>query len=135
MDLPRRIYLIKEVERLWRDLLAFVLRSDDVVNDSTVSGNTVSDALDYLSAHAVTFGTPGTIQPDDSASAGVATTAARSDHRHAIVAAAPGSIVPGDVASEGSATSFARSDHTHAQALEDQYLGIMAAISINGWPR
>lgn len=135
MDLPRRIYLVKEVERLWRDLLALVLRSSDIDNDSGVTGDTVADALDYLSAHSVSFGTPGTIQPDDTASAGAATTAARSDHRHAIAAAAPGSIVPGDTASEGVATSFARSDHTHAQALEDQYLGILAAVSIQGWPR
>lgn len=48
------------------------------------------------------------------ASAGVANTAARSDHKHNITTAAPGTIAVGDSAAEGSATSLARSDHTHA---------------------
>lgn len=83
----------------------------------------------------VSFGIPGSIAPDDAISGGVATTAARSDHKHGIVAAPPGSLTPGDTAAEGAASSFARSDHTHGWGLEDQYLGILAAVSIQGWPR
>jgi hypothetical protein len=62
------------------------------------------------------WGTPtiGTIEPDDSATAGTSTNPARSDHQHAIATAAAGTIQPDDSAAEGSATSFARSDHTHA---------------------
>ena len=55
---------------------------------------------------------PNTIEPDDSASAGSGSAAARGDHEHAIVAAVPGSIGSGADA-EGSATSFSRSDHNH----------------------
>ena len=57
-------------------------------------------------------GTPGTIQPDDTAAEGTATSVARSDHVHAIVAAAPAQGIGGGN-SEGTATSFARSDHNH----------------------
>jgi hypothetical protein len=62
------------------------------------------------------WGTPtiGTIEPDDSASAGSSTNPARSDHQHAIVAASAGAIEPDDGVAEGSATSFARSDHQHS---------------------
>lgn len=59
-------------------------------------------------------GTPSTIEPDDSADAGVSTSASRADHTHAIAAATPGTIQPDDSAAEGVATSFARSDHRHA---------------------
>lgn len=83
----------------------------------------------------LTTAAAGAIQPDDASAVGTANSFARSDHKHSIVAAAPGSITPGDVAAEGVATSFARSDHVHALALEDQYLGILAAISNSGWPR
>ena len=43
---------------------------------------------------------------------GVATTAARSDHKHNISTAAPLNV--GNANTEGSATSLARSDHVHA---------------------
>lgn len=68
--------------------------------------------VDTAAAAGVTFGTPGAIQPDDSASAGTASTAARSDHRHSIAAAAASSITGTNA--EGSSTSFARADHNHA---------------------
>lgn len=54
----------------------------------------------------------GTIQPDDTASAGSASSFARSDHRHAIAAAAASTI--SGTNAEGSSTSFARADHNHA---------------------
>jgi len=60
-------------------------------------------------------GTPGTIAPDDTASAGAALTLARSDHRHAIAAAAAGASAVGDAAAEGVSTSFARADHVHSR--------------------
>lgn len=62
----------------------------------------------------VSYGTPGTIEPDDSVADGVATTVARSDHQHGIAAAAAGAATPGDTVAEGSASSFARSDHRHS---------------------
>lgn len=60
---------------------------------------------------AIFGGTPGTIEPDDAAAQGVATTAARVDHQHAIAAAAPGGF--GATAAEGTSTSFSRADHVH----------------------
>jgi hypothetical protein len=68
--------------------------------------------VDTAAAAGVTFGTPGAIQPDDTASAGVASTAARSDHRHSIAAASAGTITGSNA--EGTSTSFARADHDHA---------------------
>ena len=61
-------------------------------------------------------GTPGTIEPDDAAAEGSATTYSRGDHQHAIAAGTPGAVTPGDSAAEGSATAFARSDHQHSIA-------------------
>jgi hypothetical protein len=68
--------------------------------------------VDTAAAAGVTFGTPGAIQPDDSANDGVASTAARSDHRHSIAAASAGTITGSNA--EGTSTSFARADHNHA---------------------
>jgi len=48
------------------------------------------------------------------AAVGVATDAARSDHKHNVTTATPGAITPGDTAAEGTATSLARSDHQHS---------------------
>lgn len=45
---------------------------------------------------------------------GVATAAARADHKHDVSTSATGSASVGASASEGSATSLARSDHVHA---------------------
>ena len=44
---------------------------------------------------------------------GVATTAAKADHKHDVSTATPGSVTLGATAAEGAATSLARSDHTH----------------------
>lgn len=60
---------------------------------------------------AIAVGTPGVIAPDDTASAGAASSVARSDHRHAITTAAAVSVSTAN--SEGSAATFARSDHVH----------------------
>ena len=67
----------------------------------------------WTAAAALSDTAPNTIEPDDSASAGVAGTASRYDHEHAIVCAAAGNISVDATAAEGSATSFARSDHVH----------------------
>jgi hypothetical protein len=66
------------------------------------------------SIEGVSAAAAGTIQPDDSADAGAASTWARSDHRHAIACAVAGTISPDDAAAEGVSTSFSRADHTHA---------------------
>lgn len=58
--------------------------------------------------------TPNVIEPDDAASAGVSTSAARADHEHGIVAATASGLTNLSANAEGVATSFARSDHTHA---------------------
>ena len=47
------------------------------------------------------------------AAVGVATSAARADHKHDITTAAPGATGLGTTSGEGSATTVARSDHTH----------------------
>jgi hypothetical protein len=54
------------------------------------------------------------------ASAGVATTAAKADHKHQIQTAAPGGLIVGLSNFEGAATSLARSDHSHSIALTSQ---------------
>lgn len=56
-------------------------------------------------------GTPTTITPDDSGSAGTGARPAREDHRHAATTAAAISV--GTANTEGTAATFARSDHVH----------------------
>lgn len=65
------------------------------------------------SAAALTSSAPADVTKA-AAAVGVATTAARADHKHDISTAAAGSATPGDAAAEGTATSLARSDHVHA---------------------
>lgn len=48
------------------------------------------------------------------AAVGVATTAARADHKHDVSTAVAGTAAIGDSAAEGTATSLARSDHKHS---------------------
>jgi hypothetical protein len=50
------------------------------------------------------------------AAVGVATAAARADHKHDVSTAVVGAVTPGASAAEGTATSLARSDHTHSLA-------------------
>lgn len=61
----------------------------------------------------VTFGTPGAIAVGDSAAAGSASTAARSDHVHALAAPAAPANVTKAAAAAGTAATVARSDHKH----------------------
>lgn len=60
---------------------------------------------------AVYGGTPTTVVPQISGSAGSASTLSRSDHQHGSAAIAPSSL--GTSNSEGSSSSFARADHVH----------------------
>lgn len=62
----------------------------------------------------------------DTAAVGVATTAARADHKHNIVVAAPTTI--GTANADGAATSLARSDHVHAHG--DQTSGSLHAAAV-----
>lgn len=79
------------------------------------------------------WGTPGSIAPDDVAAAGVAGTAARSDHRHGFTSAAAVSI--GSANAEGVAATHARSDHTHdliAGSVQPADLNTAVALEIAG---
>lgn len=72
------------------------------------------DGLEFGVAALLSDTVPNTIEPDDPASEGVATEAARQDHEHAIVAAQPtGAVAEGASAAEGTGTSFVREDHVH----------------------
>ncbi len=91
------------------------LNSQKITSLATPTANADAATKQYVdtaAASGVTFGTPGAIQPDDSASDGVASTAARSDHRHSVAAAAASTISGSNA--EGTSTSFARADHDHA---------------------
>lgn len=110
MALPPSAGIIRDpaIERAIRELRnRFPIHAKDVAEDVATQAE-----IDAIIAGGVTFGTPGTIQPDDTAAEGVASASARSDHRHAI-ATAPASTLSGSNA-EGSSTSFARADHNHA---------------------
>lgn len=97
------------------------------------AAGTVGSGVTYARAdhiHPLAAGTPGTIQPDDGAAAGAATSVARSDHQHAIVCATAVSTGAGNA--EGSSTSFARADHTHAMNMNGTSLttGVMSDGSV-----
>lgn len=64
----------------------------------------------------VKYGSSGltTVDAGDTASAGSADTAARTDHQHAVSTGVAGSILPDDSAAEGTSTALARADHKHA---------------------
>ena len=94
----------------------------------------------YTPAWAALFNAnvPDIIQPDDTATAGSAATAARRDHTHGIVCVAPASPSVFLAASaEGSGTSFARADHAHQldQAIVPTWSALhtfSAGITLNG---
>jgi hypothetical protein len=72
---------------------------------------------------------PTTVQPDDAANPGVATTGSRSDHTHAIVADVAVTVTDATNA-EGASTSFARADHTHSHGSRGG--GTLHADSVSG---
>lgn len=102
------------------------VNANDVAVDVTdIIGSGLTESSNNID---LDWGTPtiGTIEPDDSASAGTSTNPARSDHQHAILTASALNIAPNDSAAEGNASSFARSDHVHGFAC-----GAAATLSVN----
>ena len=95
-------------------LTAFASNCIDATNAEAmfVDSSIPSDKVNW------TFGTPGSITPDDSASAGTAGGPARSDHQHGITCAAPSAGLAAADA-EGAATTFARSNHVHKATVTD----------------
>jgi len=86
---------------------------------SLVAGTnvTVSGATGAVTVNAPAFATPGSSAVGDSASAGSASTMARSDHVHGREAfGTPVAVTGGATAASGSATTVARSDHVHSTA-------------------
>ena len=101
----------------------------------TITDDAGDDEVDItISTTAASVGAtlPTTIQPDDAASAGVSTDAARADHTHAFTSAIAGAILIGDAAAEGVATSHARSDHTHSLAAPGTPAQLGAGVSATG---
>lgn len=71
--------------------------------------------LDGMATGAAAVGsTPATQVTVTTATVGVATTAARSDHEHSVSTAAPAALTVGGAQAAGVATSLPRSDHAHA---------------------
>jgi len=103
----------------------FVCTNDE---GSAVVGTDTLAYTQFTGGVTITYGTPGAIQPDDSAAEGVASTVARSDHTHSNVCAAPGATQLGAAAGEGSASSFSRSDHIHKANTAAAGLADTAAI-------
>jgi len=111
--------------------------STTVTNSSTVTGSTVTDALNNIkgSLFSLSSTTPANIVKGTSA-VGVGTTAARADHQHDITTATAVSV--GTSNAEGTATSVARSDHTHqvtGLAIASQAQGDILYYNGSSWVR
>jgi hypothetical protein len=72
--------------------------------------------LDGMATGAAAVGSTNPVGVDGNASpsAGVATTAARSDHRHVVLTGSPAALTVGGAAADGASNSLARTDHAHA---------------------
>ena len=72
--------------------------------------------LDGMATGAAALGSsnPAGVDGNASPSAGVATTAARSDHRHTVLTGSPAALTIGGAAADGASNSLARTDHAHA---------------------
>lgn len=92
----------------------------DVIDNATTTVAGLMSGADKTKLDAVASGaaalTPAAPENVTKATAvvGVATTAARADHKHDVATASASSLTPGGSNSEGSSTSLARADHTHA---------------------
>lgn len=76
--------------------------------------------LDGISSGAAALTSSAPVNVTKSAAVvGVATDAARADHKHDITTAVPSTLATGGVNTEGTATSLARSDHVHALTIVD----------------
>ena len=92
--------------------------SGNITTSGTVDGRDLSTdgaKLDGIAASAAALTSSAPENATKSAAVvGVATTAARADHKHDVTTAAASSLAPGGSNAEGSSTSLARADHTHA---------------------
>jgi len=108
----------------------FVCTNDagsDVVN---------TDDLDFttMTLQSLTSDAPANVTKD-TAAVGIATKAARADHKHDISTAAPAATGVGTTSGEGSATSLARSDHSHqSNTAPSDVTKDTAAIGTSGEP-
>jgi hypothetical protein len=82
-----------------------------VVPAGTVYLDQASADARYQAVGSLGAATPGRIDPDDPGTAGVATSASRSDHEHPITTGTP--VAVGAANAEGSGTGFARDTHVH----------------------
>ena len=92
----------------------------DVIDNATTTvaglmSGTDKTKLDGISASAaaLTASAPENVTKA-TAAVGVATAAARADHKHDVATASASSLTPGGSNAEGASTSLARADHTHA---------------------
>ena len=117
-ELVEEIPVARGGRRVWniqvgasnQTVLAALITPLPTASNSAYLTQAAADAR-YQALGGLSSSSPNTIEPDDAASAGVSTSASRSDHEHGIVAAAP--VDTGDANAEGAATSFARSNHVH----------------------
>jgi microcystin-dependent protein len=77
------------------------------------------------------FAAPGAVTPGATASAGTATTLARSDHQHSLLPFATGTSAVNTSSSAGTDSTFSRGDHVHAIANGAVTAGKIAAGAIN----
>jgi hypothetical protein len=82
-----------------------------IVSSTSITAN-YDDPNDVLTFN-VLYGTPITQNPDQTNTAGVSNTAARSDHTHNIPTATAVGLNANSTNTQGSSTSFSRADHTH----------------------
>lgn len=81
---------------------------------NAIGGNGITANADDLEVDYGLVGAITTVDAGDSASAGVAHTAARGDHQHGVSTAAPDAAAQlAAAAAEGDATTLSRSDHVH----------------------
>ena len=95
----------------------------NIVSISAASAPSIGQALVSTSVSLATWQTVAIVTSSapsnvtkSAAVVGIATDAARSDHKHDVTTASVGANPPGTVNAEGTATSLARSDHSHALA-------------------
>lgn len=105
-------------------ILAASITNTEIATNAAIAYSKLNLAISIVNADIATnaaiawsklnpsYGTPGSILPDDAVAEGSGTLASRNDHTHGIVAAV-GDALGGTAGSEGSATSFARADHGH----------------------
>lgn len=85
-----------------------------VVPAGTVYLDQASADARYQALGSLGSSTPVRIDPDDAGTAGVATSASRSDHEHPITTGTPASVGLTGTNAESSGTGFARDTHVHA---------------------